>query len=52
MLERDVPLIPTFSINFSLMDEDRIARGEVPPWAVEKMRYLFEHQQRNFRHAV
>jgi imidazolonepropionase-like amidohydrolase len=52
MIERDVPLIPTFSINFSLMDEDRIARGEVPPWAVEKMRYLFEHQQRNFRHAV
>ncbi len=52
MLERDVPLIPTFNINFALMDEDRIARGEVPPWAVEKMRYLFEHQQRNFRHAV
>jgi len=33
MLERDVPLIPTFNINFSLMDEARIARGEVPPWA-------------------
>jgi imidazolonepropionase-like amidohydrolase len=52
MLERDVPLIPTFNINFSLMDEARIARGEVPPWAVEKMRYLFESQQRNFRHAI
>ncbi len=52
MLERDVPLVPTFNINFALMDEARIARGEVPPWAVEKMRYLFEHQQRNFRHAV
>jgi imidazolonepropionase-like amidohydrolase len=52
MLERDVPLIPTFSINFSLMDEGRIARGEVPPWAVEKMRYLFDRQQLNFRHAV
>jgi imidazolonepropionase-like amidohydrolase len=52
MLERDVPLVPTFNINFALMDEGRIARGEVPPWAVEKMRYLFEHQQRNFRHAV
>lgn len=52
MLERDVPLIPTFNINFALMDEERIARGEVPPWAVEKMRYLFEHQQVNFRHAV
>ena len=34
------------------MDEGRIARGEVPPWAVEKMRYLFERQQGNFRHAV
>jgi imidazolonepropionase-like amidohydrolase len=52
MLERDVPLVPTFNINFALMDEERIARGEVPPWAVEKMRYLFEHQQRNFLHAV
>ncbi len=52
MLERDVPLIPTFNINFSLMDEGRIARGEVPPWAVQKMGYLFERQQRNFRHAV
>jgi len=52
MLERDVPLVPTFNINFSLMDEGRIARGEVAPWAVEKMRYLFESQQRNFRHAV
>lgn len=52
MLERDVPLIPTFNINFSLMDQGRIARGEVPPWAVEKMRYLFERQQGNFRRAV
>jgi imidazolonepropionase-like amidohydrolase len=52
ILERDVPLVPTFNINFSLMDEARIARGEVTPWAVEKMRYLFESQQRNFRHAV
>jgi imidazolonepropionase-like amidohydrolase len=52
MLERDVPLVPTFNINFALMDEERIARGEVPPWAVEKMRYLFERQQTNFRHAV
>ena len=52
MLERDVPLIPTFNINFSLMDEGRIARGEVPPWAVQKMGHLFERQQRNFRHAV
>jgi imidazolonepropionase-like amidohydrolase len=52
MLERDVPLVPTFNINFALMDEGRVARGEVPPWAVEKMRYLFERQQRSFRHAV
>ncbi len=52
MLQRDVPLIPTFNINFTLMDEGRIERGEVPPWAVNKMRYLFERQQVNFRHAV
>ena len=52
MLERDVPLVPTFNINFALMDEERVARGDVPPWAIEKMRYLFERQQANFRHAV
>jgi imidazolonepropionase-like amidohydrolase len=52
MLERDVPLVPTFNINFALMDEGRVARGEVPPWAVEKMRYLFDRQQANFRHAI
>jgi imidazolonepropionase-like amidohydrolase len=52
MLERGVPLVPTFNINFALMDESRVARGEVPPWAIDKMRYLFEKQQGNFRHAV
>jgi imidazolonepropionase-like amidohydrolase len=52
MLELDVPLVPTFNINFALMDEGRVSRGEVPPWAVEKMRYLFDRQQTNFRHAV
>jgi imidazolonepropionase-like amidohydrolase len=52
MLERDVPLIPTFNINFALMDEERVARGDVPPWAVEKMRYLFDKQQVSFRHCV
>jgi imidazolonepropionase-like amidohydrolase len=52
MLARDVPLVPTFTVNFTLMDEGRIARGEVPPWAVEKMRYLFDRQQAHFRHAV
>jgi imidazolonepropionase-like amidohydrolase len=52
MLERDVPLIPTFNINFALMDEGRVGRGEVPPWAIEKMTYLFKRQQANFRHAV
>jgi imidazolonepropionase-like amidohydrolase len=52
MLSRDVPLVPTFNINFALMDEDRVARGDVPPWAIEKMRYLFEKQQVSFRHAI
>ncbi|HEX7490184.1 MAG TPA: amidohydrolase family protein [Candidatus Limnocylindrales bacterium] len=52
MLERGVPLIPTFLINFALMDKDRVARGDVPPWAIEKMTYLFDKQQVNFRHAV
>jgi imidazolonepropionase-like amidohydrolase len=52
MLQRDVPLIPTFNVNFALMSEERIAKGEVPPWAIDKMKYLFERQQANFLHAV
>jgi imidazolonepropionase-like amidohydrolase len=52
MLERDVPLAPTFLINYELMGQERIARGEIAPWAVEKIRYLFDRQQVNFRHAV
>jgi imidazolonepropionase-like amidohydrolase len=52
LLARDVPLIPTFNINFALMSQERIDRGEIPPWAVEKMRYLFEKQQVSFRHCV
>jgi imidazolonepropionase-like amidohydrolase len=52
MLERDVPLVPTFTINFALMDEGRVARGEIAPWVVDKMRSLFDRQQVNFRHAV
>ena len=52
MLKRDVPLIPTFNINFTLMSEERVAAGDVPPWAIAKMRYLFDKQQVNFRHAV
>lgn len=52
MLERDVPLAPTFLINFELMSEDRVARGEIAPWAVEKIHYLFTRQQASFRHAV
>jgi imidazolonepropionase-like amidohydrolase len=52
MLERDVPLAPTFLINYELISEDRIASGDVAPWAVEKIRYLFHRQQENFRRAV
>ncbi len=52
MLERDVPLVPTFTVNFDLMDEKTIASGALPHYAIEKMNYLFEKQQRNFRHAA
>lgn len=52
MLERDVPLAPTFLINHELIAEERIARGEVTPWAVDKIRYLFERQQASFRRAI
>jgi imidazolonepropionase-like amidohydrolase len=52
MIERDVPLAPTFLINYELISEDRIASGDVAPWAVEKIRYLFHRQQENFLRAV
>jgi imidazolonepropionase-like amidohydrolase len=52
MLERDVPLAPTFLINYELMSAARIASGDIAPWAAEKIRYLFDRQQANFHHAV
>ena len=52
MLARNVPLVPTFVINHALLAEDRIASGAVPPWAVDKMLYLFDKQKVSFRHAA
>jgi imidazolonepropionase-like amidohydrolase len=52
MLERDVPLVPTFLILEEMLREDRVARGVTPPWAVEKVRQLLPGMDRTFRHAV
>jgi imidazolonepropionase-like amidohydrolase len=52
MLERDIPLVPTLLCSFELLSEDRIQRGEIPPWAVEKMKYSFERQLINFGRAA
>jgi imidazolonepropionase-like amidohydrolase len=52
MLDRDVPLVPTLLCSFELLSEERIERGDIPPWAVEKMKYSFERQLDNFRRAA
>ncbi len=40
MVERDVPLVPTFLVGEEMLREDRVASGVTPPWAVEKGREL------------
>ncbi len=52
MLERDVPLVPTFLIIEEMLREDRVASGVTPPWAVEKVRLLVDQIEPRFRHAV
>ena len=52
MLERDVPLIPTFLIVDEMLREDRVASGITPPWAVEKINQLLVEIEPRFRHAV
>jgi imidazolonepropionase-like amidohydrolase len=52
MLERDVPLVPTFQISHRMLEPDLVERGITPPWAVEKQQALMADLDRNFRHAV
>jgi imidazolonepropionase-like amidohydrolase len=52
MLERGVPLVPTFLITEEMLREDRVASGVTPPWAVAKMRELLGEIEPRFRHAV
>jgi imidazolonepropionase-like amidohydrolase len=52
MLERDVPLVPTWLIVEDMLREDRVASGVTPPWAVEKARELLLEMEPRFRHAV
>jgi imidazolonepropionase-like amidohydrolase len=52
MLERDVPLVPTFLIVEEMLREDRVASGVTPPWAVAKVRELMGEIEPRFRHAV
>jgi imidazolonepropionase-like amidohydrolase len=52
MLERDVPLVPTFQISYRMLEPDLVDRGITPPWAVEKQTALMPALERTFRHAV
>ena len=52
MLERDVPLVPTFQISYRMLEPDLVERGITPPWAVEKQQALMPALERTFRHAV
>ena len=52
MLERDVPVVPTFLISYRMLEPDLVEQGITPPWAVEKQQALMPDLDRNFRHAV
>lgn len=52
MLERDVPLVPTFLVIEEMLREDRVESGVTPSWAVTKVRELLVHLDPQFRHAV
>ena len=52
MLERRVPLVPTFLINEEMLRPDRVESGATPPWAAEKNRQLWAALGPTFRHAV
>jgi imidazolonepropionase-like amidohydrolase len=52
MLERGVPLVPTFLVIEEMLREDRVASGTTPPWAAEKVQGLLTEMEPRFRHAV
>ena len=52
MLERGVPLVPTFLAIEEMLREDRVASGATPPWAVEKVQALLSQSGPVFRHAL
>ena len=52
MLERDVPVVPTFLISYRMLEPELVEQGITPPWAVEKQQALMPDLDRNFRHAV
>src|SRR4051812_17335845 len=52
MLERDIPLVPTFYISYRMVEPELVEKGITPPWALEKQKALMVDLDRNFRHAV
>lgn len=52
MLERDVPIVPTFLISYKMLEPELVEQGITPAWAVEKQQALMADLDRNFRHAV
>jgi imidazolonepropionase-like amidohydrolase len=52
MIERGVPLVPTFQISHRMLEPELVERGITPPWAVEKQQALMVDLDRNFRRAV
>lgn len=52
MLERDIPLVPTFYISHRMVEPELVEGGITPPWALEKQKDLMVDLDRNFRHAL
>ena len=52
MVERGIPLVPTFQISHRMLEPELVEKGITPPWAVEKQQALMVDLDRNFRRAI
>ncbi len=52
MLERDVPVIPTYLIVDEMLRPDLVESGATPPWALEKILTMKDRQRASFAEAV
>jgi len=52
MVERDVPMLPTYQITYRMLEPELVEQGITPPWALEKLKPLMADMDRNFKFAL